>query len=164
MRTRICVIVVMLGLFSVHGMAQSINQPTLPDSASTGIVTPSSVFYPLDKQVEELQIQLGIGNTERIIVERSAEVQYAVDNNQGDDAVEQSIQSVKRISMYSDVSNSDALNKAEYVLRRVRSNVPVNAQKGINNALQSVSKARGREINNGSRPKAVFGFNLQAVG
>lgn len=119
----------------------SAQQNTTVLDSNPGMVGPGSMFYGLELAIDRASMNAGIKSPQDVAAERASEALVATEQNNTEGA-QQALDNINEISKNTDISENGT-SKTMQILEEVKRKTPVQAQQGIQTAIDNANKAGG---------------------
>lgn len=119
-----------------------------------GLMTAGSPIYDIDVAVDQVLMLTPLMDPGEVAFERASEMVVAQQRNNSE-AFRKASNRLNRTVDSASRRHREGLSKAAGVLESVNASVPVEAQKGIQNALSQVRRAQNRTVEQGLFPEEI---------
>lgn len=137
---------IMLALTAPAASTQHQNSTNV--KPNPGMVGPGSMFYGLEKSVDDFSMSVGLTTAQAVANERASEALIAAEQN-NTDAAQQALDDLNKISKKHNITDENGTSRAMQILGQVSKNVPEEAQKGIQTAMSNIQRNVPAEIPGG---------------
>lgn len=111
-----------------------------PEDLNTGLFTPDSALYGLDRAVDNAGMAIGLKSPEAVAQERANEAQAMAAEGKWDEA-ERAAQGIESAAANADNESVDGITNAVSTLETVMEQAPEEAQHGLQTAMENVKRA-----------------------
>ncbi|QKQ97914.1 hypothetical protein GKQ38_00030 [Candidatus Nanohaloarchaea archaeon] len=110
-----------------------------------GLIGPGSAFYGLDTAWDSIGMKVGLKKAQDVAAERASEALAAAEKNNTKGA-QKALKHLSDLANKTNITEPDGTSKALQILGQVKQEVPEEAMKGIETAMQNIQKKVPQQI------------------